>query len=222
MKKFQFILALCLSNFAFSQSKMYLTVSASQSVSLDDIWFTKWNRYFENQFIGTNISIGGKILTKKGSIFSSLEYQYGGGWYTKFYEFDYHLLGVSLEYRFFNEQKAISPIFGTMFLTEIASNYKGKYLLDYRPTDYISKTIDTRFYKSTPLVGNINLGADFRIIKNLNLDLNIGYGFRVIKTQYGFYKGLEFYKTDNNRLAHFIDIQLKMRYTIPMKNHDNQ
>lgn len=228
MKKIILILLLLMNNniCLISQSEIKLTAAATHTFSLCDVGVVGWNNYFENQYMGTNLSIGGELATKKGNVSCSAIYQYGGGWYNKLYEFDYHMLGGGVKYRLLNDNKIVSPLFGMMLLTEIASDYRGKYLLYYRPVDYFSSLYDTRYYVSTPILGNITIGCDFRLTRGLHINIGFGYGYRFIKTRYDKWAFIESemsmkkYSVEENKQFHFLDVQVGLSYSFPLKKKE--
>lgn len=130
----------------FSQKEIKLTAAVSQRIAVDDLFgFVDFNDYQDNFYLGTDFSFGGEFATSGGSIGCTAVYNYGGGLYATPYEFDYHMLGLGLNYRVFNDSKIVSPLIGFVLLTEVKSNYKGKYLEYYRPVDFMSSLQDVRY-----------------------------------------------------------------------------
>jgi|GEM_PF-1695454 len=100
-------------------------------------------------------------------------------------------IGLNIVNRF-RETKIIRPFFSIELSTEIGTNYKEKYLdaESYDPVIYFSSLyqswdIRINYYKSTPFIGNLLVGCDFRLYKGLSVNAAFGYGLRILKTQYG-------------------------------------
>lgn len=100
------------------------------------------------------------------------------------------LLGLNIINRF-REKKIVRPYFSIALSSEIQTNYKNKYLrkVDYYPFVYLFQTSapwnkEVNIYHSTPFVGELLAGCDFRIYKGFSVNIAIGYGVRVLRVQY--------------------------------------
>lgn len=154
----------------------------------------------------TNFDVGINKPLKRGSFNFFVSYQYGGNLKyqeTPMYKMTYHLLGGGLKYRILNKSKIYSPTIRITALTEIYSNYRGNHLSFGRYGDFIffpSNEITPHFnishnkgepdkllyyqtydYISTPLVGSIFLGNEFRIFEGFNINVELGYLFRAVR-----------------------------------------
>ena len=102
-----------------------------------------------------------------------------------------HFIGLIITNRF-RETKIVRPFFSIGLLTEISTDYKGKYLdtEDYDPVKYantysMSGSTNVNYYQSTPFIGEFLVGCDFRVYKGFSANLAIGHSVRVLKVQYG-------------------------------------
>jgi len=60
---------------------------------------------------------------------------------------------------------------------------------EYFPLEFFMFSYDTwhrelNIYHSTPLIGDLLVGCDFRLYKGLSVNASFGYGLRVLKIQY--------------------------------------
>ncbi len=118
-----------------------------------------------------------------------------------------NFLGISNNLLFLSPKKRFRPLVKINILTEIKSNYKGGFLWDNdrgnlltlenynitpssqkittspSPNNPAGHYYTSNFYHSTPFVGSLLVGCDIRLVKNLHLNLSLGYGLRVMKTQ---------------------------------------
>jgi hypothetical protein len=151
-----------------------------------------------------------------------------------------HLIGASLKYIFRERNKKVRPFLKIAVLSEVYSNYKNGLLVfnEYIPKvepsfSYIDPTpagedpaVDyyySHFYYSTPLVSSFLGGVDIKLIKNLDLNIALGYDFRIMKVKYAewtenedVYEILRTIPTTNN-LSQMIDVQLGLTYTFSFK-----
>lgn len=98
-----------------------------------------------------------------------------------------YLLGVNFECRFLNN-KVIRPLLALSLSSEIATNYKGKYLnsLYYDPVSYNVNLkapvyIHSNVYLGTPFMLHSFLGVNLNVSKKITLNFLIGYGCRILK-----------------------------------------
>ncbi|PKR81841.1 hypothetical protein CW751_00440 [Brumimicrobium salinarum] len=148
-----------------------------------------------------------------------------------------HMFGGSFEYHLLSIQRKVRPYFGMSILSELATNYKDGFMT---PNSFyiINKPLNSmtnsylfnisNFYQSTPFLGTLSLGCDFRLSKVVRLNFSMGYSLRKMK-----YKYLEWYDGDNYRemlknvpveskMFHFINAQLGLNYTFSiMKSKEN-
>ena len=113
-----------------------------------------------------------------------------------------HFLGGSFEAYFLDEIKRIRPYLKFSLLNEFKSNYENEYI-DYEyffPLNYktlpVAETIyqghnmpskviyGAAFYKSTPILFNMNGGISLRIVENFRLNLSAGYSLSMMKYKY--------------------------------------
>lgn len=156
------------------------------------------HKYGANPFYYKNILQIGYSLNEKHSTFDfNILYQYSISKSCpenkKIKERD-HFLGLGMNLHFGNKIKRFRVIFGIQAYFNIYSNYKYRYLWEdylipkeephilYTSLGFI-KSYDGLFYISTPFIGNIFLGCDFKVFKRFHLILSIGYGYRIINTK---------------------------------------
>jgi hypothetical protein len=101
-----------------------------------------------------------------------------------------HLLGLNIVNKF-RETRLVQPSFSISFASEVYTNYRNKYLdrKDYYAkisSFYMSNSWsdNINIYHSTPFVGDLLVGCDFRIYKGFSANIGIGYGLRIIRVQY--------------------------------------
>src|SRR5690554_4086504 len=191
----------------YSQEKLKGFIDLSQNVNYG-LTITESNLNFGIDYAFTNSSI---------SIFGT--YAYGGVFvydgvvnYNKnfsAYQLDYHLMGGGAKVWFRGRDKLYNPTFKAIFLTEIASKYRGGKimgsLLENREVHFIPiehiyehkkwvqgshggswvfQNYKTYNYISTPLLGGVFFGNEFKATDNLSINLGVGYLFRAFR----FYK----------------------------------
>lgn len=233
MKVIIFTIILLLSMNSFSQSSFKLAVGVSSAPSIDIL-------ETDNMYIGTSMYAGPRIDTRSGNIGLYGMYQFStNNGSNGFFHLQSHFLGGKLEYRILGNEKRVSPYIEITALTEAGTNYRDGYLsIDgWYPEEYPMLYIDTypsysvtyysRFYHSTPFAGNIMLGVDIRLIEGLHLNLGLGYGLRVVKTKFKYWKGQqdlpkeEIHKlsTETNRF-NMLEIKIGMSYAFPFKKKE--
>ena len=210
MKKLIFIIIiLFLGNMAIAQWKVMPAVDFSHSTSFLGIYNTSsagLPAYWYNQpfhLTGTfyqkmNFSGGINLIHNNYSLGIKLNYQYFIGRGQLLYQdkgvnkglMKSHLLGFVITNRF-REKKIVRPYFSIALSSEIKTNYKNKYLreLEYDPISFsfVAFNIwntELNIYKSTPFIGDLLVGCNFRIYNELSINLAFGYSVRVIKAQY--------------------------------------
>lgn len=101
-----------------------------------------------------------------------------------------NFIGISITNRF-RENKIVRPLIIVELSTEINTNYVDDYLDErfYSPIKFSSPSslpwyFNVNLYKSTPFIGNLLMGCNFKLYKGLSMNVVLGYGIRVIKLQY--------------------------------------
>ncbi|MBW7868904.1 MAG: hypothetical protein H3C31_11315 [Brumimicrobium sp.] len=143
-----------------------------------------------------------------------------------------HFMGLSLKYTFGNSSKVVRPFIMSQILSEISTNYKNGYLLEdfYIPREEPwgkGKMFDpfySHLYYSTPLASSVSTGIDIRLMQNFNLNIGVGYGFRIMKVKSVRWKADEDLQEiaknipTKNVYSHMLDFELGVSYAIPMKS----
>lgn len=167
-----------MSNFCLiAQKNINFSTSVSENVSFDF-------PLTHNVFLGTNAQFG--ILFKQ--LKTSLTYQFGGLYsynWRNLYAYNYHMLGVGCEFRLLKYTKKISPTLGTMFATQIRSNYLNG-VFDHNFIPYKGSNPDYMYssFLGTKFLGNLILGCEFKLLKNTFISLGAGVGLRDIRVKY--------------------------------------
>ncbi len=148
-----------------------------------------------------------------------------------------YLLGLNFECRFLNNT-VIRPLLALSITSEIATNYKGKYLHDlyYDPANYYVNThkieyVTANLYLGTPLVIHSFLGFNLNASKKVSLNFLIGYGCRVLKGRkvlHTFDPNFSKSKPIKTEVTgkvfsapfHMIDLQFGLSYTFSFKKKD--
>ncbi|MBN9293189.1 MAG: hypothetical protein J0G96_04330 [Flavobacteriia bacterium] len=220
--------------FCFSQNTLFSTrIANAVSANITSDYLTVYN--------GTSLGIGAQINGTGGSLSILSVYQFGGSLVSnglKPYLMQNHFVGGTIQYRILSESKSISPVVEMTALTEIASNYRGGYIKDYGPQKFPSAywtsygnglQIDyyhSDYYISTPMIGNLLIGCDFRIINGLNINVALGYGYRIMKIRYKQWHPDEQepwadlsgkYNLKDGDLLHCVDFQIGLNYTLSVK-----
>lgn len=241
MKKLFILSSCYLLNFyCYSQNKILPIIAISHKIAMIgsyktdntpafiDFEFNQKQYYYSTSIITNSSNIkGGVALQKlKYSIILTCDYQFlfcrnPSFAYQKMYSNKYimrsHFLGMNLIFRL-REQKIIRPYIGVSLLTEINTNYKDRYLSspNYYPVSLYLPNIeafnaDINFYKSTPFIGDIMVGCDFRLYKGLSINGSIGYEIRIIKSQYGI---LHYQANNPNPTVSIIDNPYKLGFNM--------
>jgi hypothetical protein len=142
-----------------------------------------------------------------------------------------HFLGGGIKYLFRERKKTIRPFIKIHVLTEVSTNYHNGFLLqeEYLPKNEPWGDGETfnpyysHFYHSTPIVTRFQGGVDIMLIQNLNLNIALGYGFRVMKVKYAewkesedVYEKLKTIPTENIS-SQMLDVQIGFAYVFPRK-----
>lgn len=182
----------------FSHSTSFLGIYKTSSTGLPDYWYNQSFHLTGTFYQKMNFNGGVNLIHDNYSLGIKLSYQYFIGRGQLLYIDNAvnkglmkgHLLGFVITNRF-REKKVIRPYFSIALSSEIKTNYKNKYLreLEYDPISFsfvASKIWNTELnvYKSTPFIGDLLVGCDFRIYKGFSMNLAFGYSIRVIKVQY--------------------------------------
>lgn len=207
MKTFLLAIFLFLTLMCYGQEKMKGFIDLSQNVNYG-LTITESNLNFGIDYAFTNSSISifgtyayGGVFVYDGVVNFNKNFSA--------YQLDYHLMGGGVKVRFRGRDKLYSPTFKATVLTEIASKYRGKGILastsenkevHFSPTNhiyeykkwvqgshggsYVFQNYKTYNYISTPLLGGVFFGNEFKATDNLSINLGVGYLFRVIR----FYK----------------------------------
>jgi|SRR5690554_1008286 len=137
------------------------------------------------------LAIGNQILlNEESSLDLSMNYRISGnlgGLNTSSYKFKSHLIGGSLSYNFWTKEKRLRPFIGIALYTEIATNYKNELLRinAHKPDDrysYGGGKYHARWYKGTPIVGNVFFGFNIKLIPSLYLKTAIGVGYERVRS----------------------------------------
>lgn len=243
MKILSVISFLLISLIGFSQNKVLGEFELSQ--------FLHSKIYTE-----TDLSIGINLPLKVGNISFFVQYEYGGNWKTtdnnmqevSMYTLDYHLIGGGIKYRILNQSKFYSPTIHISALTEIASNYRGGYLksrgyfpnereYSFEPNNTVQIGGDspnkkyTYYYVSTPFLGSVLIGNEFRVLEGLFVNLGIGMSMRATKVRYKEWYSSEpepspnlskTHSFDNVNWFKTFDLNLGINYTFPFKSKKPQ
>ncbi|MBW7868712.1 MAG: hypothetical protein H3C31_10340 [Brumimicrobium sp.] len=156
------------------------------------------------------------------------------------FQYNNHMLGLSVQSRFFNQRK-----FGLLISINGYGNIKTNYFLEFldldsyiaghKPTPYIygvgshgGPPYITRYYSNfyinAPFVGNLLFGVDYKVFDGFHINLSAGFGMRIMKTKYAewnkgddYYKKLETIPVRTHYLS-TMDFELGVSYAIPMKS----
>lgn len=155
-------------------------------------------------FTETDLSFGISLPIRKHNLRIFFSYQFGGNYgrdSIKPYAMNYHFIGGGFNYTFFSSDRVYSPTLKLQILTEIYSDYTGQKMLNHNDGEdfmyfpcndvgnlyYTDKYVIGIYghnafdYISTPLITSIFLGNEFRIARNLFVNLSLGYQCRVIR-----------------------------------------
>ncbi|RFC54067.1 hypothetical protein [Brumimicrobium aurantiacum] len=199
--------------------------------------------YIEQSFLGINTSLGMELSTKKSKINFFVNYQLSGNFIPsdffgsilnkKFFKYRSHFLGGGGAI-IFNRNTRFSPYISFLISSEVSTNSRSAYLNDsYGFRDYplllngypSPKTeYWSYFYISTPFISSVTGGYTFKINKNFNVNLGVGYGLRIMKTKYAEWKEDEdIYEKlkkvpSETHYFHMLDVQLGLAYSFSFKN----
>ena len=140
-------------------------------------------------FLTTNISAGIRTALKHISVGTSLQYQLLRTGNEKNNRLFSNLLGAEINIRFLDTKK-VRPNIIFELSTEMASNYKEKYLSTkvYYPVKFDHVTLPGNFnssaniYRGTPFVFHVVAGCDFRLSDHFSINVGIGYGVRMLRS----------------------------------------
>ena len=100
-----------------------------------------------------------------------------------------HFLGGKLKYLFRKKEHIFRPFFEVDMLLRVGSNYKKGYpssngfvIVDGEIRTDNHGTYEYFQQYTTPFIGGVLIGCDFRISEHVNLNLGAGYGLGTIKT----------------------------------------
>lgn len=197
-----------------------------------------------NGYVGFNANAGSRFLLKNISVFAFAHYQWLSTdfcYISPYGERDFlasNLLGIGTGVRFFEKSK-VRLFFNAQILSEIYSKYKGRYLnlKSYRPDSFLyvdpnlptyEKSAKRNIYEGTPLIGDFLVGCNVKIVDELSLNFSVGYGIRILKSQYTYL----YFDTDvsttvpvstqhidkpYNVVFHMLDFQLGLSYAFSLK-----
>lgn len=189
MKWLLVILSVLIYSFSYSQHRVNGYVGLSQSVPT--VPFSK-----------TNLTFGALFPKDKFGITVFGQYQLMGNrafkkyYNTSAYRMVSNLLGGGIKLQLRASTKIYHPTLKLTVLTELFSNYKGEHLQSLNTDEYGLAPVNvsnqtylydqknyyyTYYYISTPLVGNVILGNEFRLMEGLFINLGIGYSFNAFK-----------------------------------------
>lgn len=160
--------------------------------------------------LDSDATIGGQFNTSKGVFIIYAKYRYGGYLSDEFapYAISYSELGMGGKYRVFRKEKKISPFVRIDVLREITSRV---------PTDDFSD-FDLNNYFYTPFIGNLSIGVDFNLVKNLNFNIGLGVDVREMRSYYYYYNQFLYdWSTSNG-----ITLQLGMSYSFSVGKKQNE
>ena len=230
-----FLFSLLFSLLSFSQEN-----KTKMSVQLSNGSFTRIFDNYSNHYNLTKIDFGLNFQRPKGDFYFYATYGYKTNIISSEdkalgntqFAYKSHMIGGSFAYHLLSNQKKVRPYLGLCILSEVATNYKDGFMsrMNYGIINYYTyltvypyNSYNSNFYQSTPLLGTISLGCDFRLSKDVRLNFSMGYSLRKMK-----YKYLEWYDGDNYRemlknvpveskMFHHINAQLGLNYSFSLK-----
>ena len=172
-----------LNAWVFAQEETYLVASIRASTS----------SVFNKDHSGIGASFGAQFeIEEGGELNTSILYRFSTDDISdvSYSGINANFLGGSLKYLFRKRENIIRPYFGMNLLFKIGPNFSGKYrssngfvVLDEKiGEDFFGTYIYTNKF-STPFTGALMLGCDFKVVKNLHLNLGLGYGIETSKTK---------------------------------------
>lgn len=176
---------------AFSQPKVEMKVSVEKTFNIPSLLYyvldftnhtpkhlltMKEGMYNNNLLLGVRLNFPhDKTLDISG------EYRIAGNRGVTPYQFNQHLLGVNLEYSFWNDIMRPKVIFNC--LTEVYSKSKNSHysinLVPDKPN--YGEVVDEKvglFYYGNPLTIGLAIGGDFYLTKSLILNFKVGTQFK--------------------------------------------
>lgn len=152
-------------------------------------------------FLDTDVNLGGQFNTSKGIFSVYGKYRFGQYIFTEItpFTFRYSAIGLGLKYRLFVAEKKVSPFARLDFSTEIKPNRS-------------TSEFELSNYYSTPFFGELLLGIDIQLFKNLNLNYGMGVDVRSMKTNENISK-------TEQEFIHGIKAQLGVSYTFSVKKN---
>lgn len=229
MKNLFLLLSFCgLTVIASSQSTWRPILSLTPGVQVDAKRF-KFNLW------DVNLGVGAKHFLNNGDFDILFNFQY-----SEFFpfqpkivtanEFRQQLVGLSMNYNFLDYTKRVRPFIQFGALTEIASNYRNKFIdeEDHYPTSQHSGIVMiyySYFYYSTPILAHFSVGMNVLLVKDWYFTFSLGYGYK--------YQRMKFFKWDLflgetefleeseepglHHHYHMLTAKFGFNYTIPVK-----
>ncbi|MCF8416206.1 MAG: hypothetical protein K9G40_08180 [Crocinitomicaceae bacterium] len=203
--KIAFLVSVFISLNSWSQNELKFNIGLNNCFNYPVSFLTHYDHQFQN-LTSIDFSVGIKKF--------DFGVNYGFGGMTRiskdkpsiFYDYNYHLVGLSFYYRFLEDAHKVEPYVKTYLATQVATNYKNGPLDHNLFTENDSYFADSYYY-STNLVGNLNFGCNIKIVSKISMNLSLGYGIMNIKTKSlsGVFK--------NNVLHHSV-YQIGLIYTL--------
>lgn len=174
MKKGMLILFL-LSFHCFGQEDKSFFVNATEAIVKNDGYYN-----VNELMIGKAWDFNGESALDLG-----LAYRFSISFRKKFKS---HFLGGSITYSFWPKERRVRPFINLALFTEVATNYKNGLLLGYGhvPIDkysYNGEENYARWYKGTPIVGNLFFGFNIRLFPDLYLKPALGISYESVRSK---------------------------------------
>lgn len=184
MKKLLIFFFVSISLLTTAQEKFKLYTELSQGISY---YLIDWNFYSE-----TDANVGVSLNTSKGNFTLYAKYRFGGyivpGDFPP-YTLRYSSFGGGFNYRILNQSNRISPFVRIEMVTQVKENKNEPsafYMSEgVHPTNSSNLQSNPR-YLYTSVIGNIYVGADFKVAKNFNINIGLGGSFRELKLGYNY------------------------------------
>ena len=230
-----FILSLIIALSSYSQEN-----ETRMSAQLSNGFFTRIFDNYSNLYNLTKIDLGLNFQRPKGDFYLYATYGYKTNIISSEdkaigkiqFAYKSHMIGGSFEYHLLSNQKKVRPYFGLSILSEVATNYRDGFLgrmafeiINYYTylTVYPYTSYNSNFYHSTPFLGTLSLGCDFRLSKDLRLNLSAAYGLKKMKYKYLEWKDGDDYREKlksapvESKTFHYINAQLGLSYNFSFK-----
>lgn len=222
-----------------SQTKIKPIVAVSERFSINNLLIELLGTRIQTvgPHAGTFGEIGINLETKK------IEYSILGSYGVEFVlgeeKYMSHLVGLGLKFHFLKERK-IGFLLSLNSHYQLSSNYSLAYMreggyLDDKPDSYVYPSGShggppyltsyfSRFYISTPFIGNVLAGVTARLFNDFYINFSAGFGIRITKTKYAEwsefsnfnkYVDLKNVPKDTYNFA-TIDFELRVIYAIPI------